>query len=139
MHTLDKFYKNLKIQSQPSIPKKLEPRYFPSINAYHGFDNEIFNFTFIVPLELDSVCTTFLAKTEAPASEHIVVKFVQRYNEEAHRLLASKGMAPKLRYCNKVGIRDSDPSYSHFRMILMDFVDGETADKAETLPPSNVR
>lgn len=115
-------------------PKKLEPRYFPSVNAYCGFDGTIINFTFIIPLELDSVCTTFLAKTEGPASEPIVVKFVHRYNKEAHELLAAKRMAPNLRYCNKVGVRDGDPSYDHLCMIVMDFVDGETVEKAETLP-----
>ncbi|CAA7270120.1 unnamed protein product [Cyclocybe aegerita] len=136
LRRLDTFYKSLKIQPQPPVPEKLEPRYFPSINAYRGLDDTIINFTFIIPLELDSVCTTFLAKTEGPVSEPIVVKFVRRYNKEAHQLLAAKGMAPKLRYCDKVGVRDGDPSYGHLRMIVMDFVDGETVEKAQTLPPT---
>jgi hypothetical protein len=38
-------------------------------------------------------------------------------------------MAPKLRYCNKVGIRNGDPSYGHLRMIVMDFVDGDSLVK----------
>ena len=123
-----------KFHSQPANPKKLEPRYFPSINGYCGSDGTIINFTFIIPLELDPVCTTFLAKTEGPISEFIVVKFVHHYNKEAHELLAAKGMAPKLRYCNKVGIRNGDPLYDHFRMIVTDFVDGKTVEKADTLP-----
>ena len=85
---------------------------------------------------MDPVCTTFLAKTEGPIFESIVVKFVHRYNKEAHELLAAKGMAPKLRYCNKVGIRNGDPSYDHLLMIVMDFVDGETVEKADTLLPT---
>jgi len=133
---LDAFYKSLKIQSQPPVPKKLEPRYFPSIDAYRGPDDAIINFTFIIPLELDPVCTTFLAKTEGPVSEPIVVKFVHRYNKEAHELLAENGMAPKLRYCDGIGIRNDDPSYGDLRMEVMDFVDGETVEKAETLPPT---
>jgi len=136
LRRLDAFYKSLKIQSQPPIPKKLESRYFPSINAYRGSDDTIINFTFIVPLELDPACTTFLANTEGPVSEPIVVKFVHRYNEEAHQLLAENGMAPRLRYCNKVGIRNGDPSYGHLRMVVMDFVDGETVKNAKTLPPT---
>jgi len=136
LRRLDAFYKSLKIQSQPPIPKKLEPRYFPSINAYRGPDDAIINFTFIIPLELDPVCTTFLAKTEGPVSEPIVVKFVHRYNKEAHELLAENGMAPKLRYCDGIGIRNGDPSYGDLRMVVMDFVDGETVEKAETLPPT---
>jgi len=136
LRRLDAFYKSLKIQSQPPIPEKLEPRYFPPINAYRGPDDTIINFTFIIPLEMDPVCTTFLAKTDGPTSESIVVKFVHGYNKEAHELLAAMGMAPKLRYCNKVGVRDGDPSYGHLRMIVMDFVDGETVEKAKTLPPT---
>jgi serine/threonine protein kinase len=92
-----------------------------------------------VPLESDSVCTTFLAKTEGPASEPIVVKFVHHYNKEAHELLAAKGMAPKLRYCDQVGVRDGDPSYGDLCMVVMDFVDGETVDKAKTFPPMFVQ
>jgi hypothetical protein len=136
LRRLEAFYQSLEIQSQSPIPKKLEPRYLPSINAYSGPDATIINFTFIIPLELDPVCTTFLAKTEGPASSLIVVKFVHRYNKEAHELLAAKGLAPKLRYCNKVGVRDGDPSYGRLRMTVMDFVDGETVEKAETLPPT---
>ena len=136
LRRLDSFYQSLKIHSQPDNPKKLEPHYFPSINAYCGSDGAIIKFTFIIPLELDSVCTTFLAKTEGSASELIVVKFVHRYNKEAHELLAAKGMVPKLLYCNKVGVRNGDPSYDHLCMIVMDFVDGETVEKAETLPPT---
>ena len=41
-------------------------------------------------------------------------------------------MAPKLRYCNKVGIRNGYPSYGHLRMV----VDGETVEKATTLLPT---
>ncbi|KAG5635474.1 hypothetical protein H0H81_011102 [Sphagnurus paluster] len=139
LRRLDAFYQSLKIHSEVAIPKKLEPRYFPSINAYRGPDNTIIDFTFIVPLELDPVCTTFMARTKNPASELIVVKFVQRYNKEAHELLAANGMAPKLRYCDEVGVHDGDPSYGHLRMVVMDFVDGETAEKALTFPPAFVQ
>jgi RIO-like serine/threonine protein kinase len=51
-------------------------------------------------------------------------------------------MAPKLRYFNEVGVCDGDPSYGHLRMVVMDFVDGETVTKPETLPstfPQQVR
>ncbi|KDR69875.1 hypothetical protein GALMADRAFT_255724 [Galerina marginata CBS 339.88] len=135
LHRLEVFYQSLQVQTQPPIPKKLEPRYFPSINAYCGPDDTIISFTWVVPLELDSVCTTYLAKTNGPASELIVVKFVLRYNKDAHELLAENGMAPKLRYCGKVGIRDGDPSYGPLCMIVMDFVDGETLDKTSNYPP----
>lgn len=128
---LRKFYEDLKDRSQDPIPDKLDARYFPSINAYRGPDGTIIKFTFIHPLEFDPVCTTFLARTEGPPSEHVVVKFVHRYNKEAHELLAAKGMAPKLRYCNKVGVHDGDPTYGDLCMIVMDFVDGETIEKAE--------
>ncbi|KAG5650881.1 hypothetical protein H0H81_010681 [Sphagnurus paluster] len=144
IHRLDAFYHSLKTRPQShaqptnTIHKTLGPRYFPSVNAYRGPDGEIVNFTFVVPLEPDPTCTTFLAKTEGPTSEHehVVVKFVHRYNKPAHELLASHGMAPALRYCDKIGIREGDPSYGDLLMIVMDFVDGEMADKfkAQALP-----
>jgi len=45
-------------------------------------------------------------------------------------------MPPKLLYFGKVGVRDDDPSYSHLRMAVMDYVDGTTVDRAPNLPSS---
>ena len=77
--------------------------------------------------------------TEAPVSKNIVVKFVHRYNEEAHELLAANDVAPKLLFYGKVSsVRDTHPSCGSLNMVVMDYIDGLTADIAlvrKLLPP----
>lgn len=129
--SLAAYYQSLIIQPHP-----IRERFFPSINTYREADNSIVKFKFIRHLEPHSICITFLAVTEAPGSKIIVVKFVHRYNEEAHRLLADRDMAPKLLYCGEVGsIRASARAEhghpkDHLHMIVMDYVDGLRADIA---------
>lgn len=48
------------------------------------------------------------------------VKFVQQYNVTAHKLLAKIALAPQLLHCSEV-------ANGQFRMVVMDFVEGETA------------
>ena len=107
---------------------------FPSVNAYRASDGALTRFKFIKPLECESICTTFLAETQGPSPMLIVVKFVHRYDEEAYKLLANSDMAPKLLYFAKVGVCDDDPSYDHLRMVVMDYVEGATVDRAPSVP-----
>ena len=58
----------------------------------------------------------FLAEYEGKA---VVVKFCERYGEDAHRALADAGLAPSLHYCSKV--------VGGVYMVVMDFVDGRDA------------
>ena len=134
MNRLEAYYHSLKVQ--PFLPNKLHARFFPSINTYRAPNSTLINFRFVKPLESKSTCTTFLAETEGPFPRPIVVKFVHRYNEEAHNLLAASNMAPKLLYFGKVGVRDDDPSYGHLQMVVMDYIDGTTVDRAPNLPSS---
>ena len=134
MNRLEAYYQSLKVQ--PLLLNELHPRFFPSINTYRATDSTLIDFRFVKPLERESICTTFLAETKGPSPRSIVVKFVHRYNEEAHNLLAASNMAPKLLYCGKVGVRDDDPSYGHLQMVVMDYIDGITVDRAPTLPSS---
>ncbi|GJJ11204.1 hypothetical protein Clacol_005436 [Clathrus columnatus] len=59
-------------------------------------------FEYLRPLEPEeSLCVTFLAKqltSESTDDKLIVVKFVERYGEQAHRLLAAEKLAPELFY-----------------------------------------
>lgn len=56
----------------------------------------------------------------------LVVKFVSRYNAEAHRLLAKNQLAPSLHYA---GTEDPDaPLYGGRHLVVMDFVDGALPD-----------
>ena len=54
-------------------------------------------------------------------NSQIVVKFVQRYNADAHRLLAAKGLAPKLHYSSA----DDNVRYGKWFMIVMDYIELE--------------
>ena len=46
----------------------------------------------------------------------VVVKFCERYGEDAHRALADAGLTPRLHYCSKV--------VGGVYMVVMDFGDG---------------
>ncbi|KAH9996424.1 hypothetical protein BJV74DRAFT_289401 [Russula compacta] len=52
----------------------------------------------------DTLRSLFVAKLvrDESAQDSVVVKFTPRYNEEAHRLLAEHGLAPKLYACHRV-------------------------------------
>lgn len=123
---LESYYASLKIP--PCSPTdSSHPRYHPSINEYSVSHDRTVQFKIIKALKQDSVCATFLAETLGEGSKRrVVVKFVRQYNEEAHRLLADKRMAPSLIYFGKIGTHDSDPSYGDLRMAVMDFVGGTT-------------
>jgi hypothetical protein len=58
----------------------------------------------------------FLAEYEGKT---VVVKFCERYGEDAHRALADAGLAPRLHYCSKV--------VGGVFMVVMDFVDSRDA------------
>lgn len=115
-------------------------RFFPSINAYHDESTKkVTNFTYVQPLEKDATCVTFLAQTDEEPPKSIVVKFVERYGDAAHRLLEAQDMAPQLLYYGKVGVNQGDPTYGHLRMVVMEYINGRTvreAYKSNELPPT---
>jgi serine/threonine protein kinase len=82
------------------------------------------------------MCATFLARTNTDTPKQVVVKFVERYGEEAHRLLAKENLAPQLFYYGKIGVLEGDPSYGYLRMVVMEPIDGETLDMANQIPPT---
>ncbi|KAK0447483.1 uncharacterized protein EV420DRAFT_1622434 [Desarmillaria tabescens] len=116
---LRKYYEDLK--PQPLEANKPHPRFFPSVTPYRS-NNEDIGFTYISPLDLDEMCVTFLATLDVEQGERkVVVKFVERYGEEAHRLLAGLGLAPEILYVGPIG-----GSYSKLRMVVMEHVQGRT-------------
>jgi serine/threonine protein kinase len=70
----------------------------------------------------------FLATTKTEDRESrqkIVVKFVQRYNTEAHHILATADRAPKLLYCST---EDPNPTdLGGLIMVVMEYIDGQSA------------
>jgi hypothetical protein len=125
------YYVGLKVIA--SDAEALHPRFFPSICTYRDEEDRIIDFEYIKPLEFDSTCVTFLARRTSRAPKDIVVKFVHRYGEEAHRLLAGQSLAPQLFYHGKIGVLEGDPSYGHLRMVVMEYIDGETLDQAKQI------
>ena len=130
------YYVGLKLTTTIPEDRGLHPRFFPSICAYRDEEGRIIEFKYIKPLELDSACVTFLARTTSGTPKDVVVKFVERYGEEAHRLLAREYLAPQLFYCGKIGVLEGDPSYAHLHMVVMEYIDGKTLDKAKHVRPT---
>lgn len=117
-----------KVQLLGDVPA--DSRYFPSITAY-SVGNEIVRFKYVGFLEDGPDCTTLRAQTLTDPPLDIVVKFVDRYGERAHRLLAEDGLAPELLYCGPPRLNKEDPSYDSLSMIVMGFVEGETLAKSK--------
>ncbi|KAI9445410.1 hypothetical protein H4582DRAFT_920489 [Lactarius indigo] len=71
----------------------------------------------------------FLATTETgdrrKSRREIVIKFVQRYNNKAHRLLATADLAPELLYCSTED--PNPPDLAGLIMVVMEYVNGTTA------------
>ena len=131
-HALNKGLANLKsfygkVQTQSWVA---ETRYFPSIISYPNGD-ECIHFKYLSFLEDGPDCMTLRARTLTVPPRDVVVKFVERYGETAHRLLADNGLAPELLYCGSPHLQDKDPSYNSISMVVMEFVRGETLDKSE--------
>ncbi|KAI9439820.1 hypothetical protein H4582DRAFT_2075187 [Lactarius indigo] len=126
---LKDFYKTLSQDGLRPNPQ----RFFPFIRRYpvkEDFVNFSYN-AYLFPVTQDTRDTPrspskaiFVATTEVKR-RRIIVKFTQRYNAKAHRLLAIKGCAPELLYCSK-----EDPNSVDFAgliMIVMEYIDGRTA------------
>jgi len=124
---LEEFYKEL------SFDDSQDPqRFFPFIRHY-TVGEQIVRFSYkayLMRKNLNSPSKAiFLATTDIEdrrdSRQEIVVKFVQRYNPEAHRLLAIAGRAPELLYCSKED--PHAPDLAGLIMVVMGYVDGKTA------------
>jgi endonuclease YncB( thermonuclease family) len=62
---------------------------------------------------------------KTPAQD-IIVKFVDRYGQKAHQILADEGLAPKLLYCGSPHLNTGEPPYQSISMVVMEYVDGDT-------------
>jgi serine/threonine protein kinase len=128
---LKSYYDNITIGSSRPAPT----RYFPSITTYLDQDQKHVQFEYLGYLESGADCVTLHAKTYTEPAQDIVVKFVERYSESAHRLLEQEGLAPKLFYYGAV-CSDKQPSYDSLSMVVMEYLDGVTyasALKTKTL------
>ena len=114
---LEKYYEMLDLH--PDAYKYLHPSIFPSITTFLNKTGNTTLFKYIWPLEDDPGCVAFHAKTIGSSPIDVVIKFVERYREEAHQLLAKEHLAPQLLYCRRVGVHDDDPTFGELRMVIM--------------------
>ena len=130
---LDEFYEQLGRQDLGLSDRMPHLRFYPYITEFTASASKSTEeFEYIRPLTA-SATSPFLARLKS-SGKMVVVKFVARYGEDAHRLLADADMAPHLLYCGSVdGKHDTgnpdtkDPFglYQGFpRMVVMDYIDG---------------
>ena len=109
--SLGKYYQVLELGLPCSNVKP-----FPFITEY-GADKT--KFTYSSRLGENKYRLLYRATLDDVPNSPVIVKFVQRYNADAHRLLAAKGLAPKLHYSST----DDNVRYGKRFMIVMDDID----------------
>jgi hypothetical protein len=132
---LDAYY--LALPAPKCSPQRLYS-FEPSIDSYLDKDGTLVKFKYISKTEASPGCVTFLAETQTETPRRIIVKFVERYNADAHQLVATVGLAPALYYCGKVGVRAEDPIYGHLKMVVVEFIQGSTLYNRQAFPASIV-
>ncbi|TFY75088.1 hypothetical protein EWM64_g8926 [Hericium alpestre] len=137
---LDRYYRDLTPPSEPN-----EDRFSPSINTYISGGGRLVKFRYMEPLRKGMTCMTFRAvvvstdkghaaaagqgkagEEELPGVEEgqeIVVKFAERYGDDAHRLLARQRLAPELYYCGPIS-PDRSLHYGTRCMVVMEHIEG---------------
>jgi hypothetical protein len=129
---LEQFYQDLASSVHHSRPDS--QRFFPFVREY---PSELGTVTFSYTAFLTNPPKTiFRAVTSSPPGQEIVVKFVQRYNVEAHRILEAAGFAPKLFYSSTEDLNPAN--HPGLKMVVMEHIDGETAHELygdRPLPP----
>lgn len=109
LRTLDDFYGGLKI-----VPS--DQHIYPFHRSYTDSQKRTVFFKYI--RRLHETKHIYLAENEADGVR-LVVKFVEHYNEKAHKLLAEFNLAPKL-------VHYSDAEYWPYGVVVMEYVKGET-------------
>lgn len=116
-------------------------RLFPSINSY-TIDEQTIHFEYLRPLKgKEPTCMIFLAKQLNPESNEenlIVVKFVERYGEQAHRVLAEEKLAPKLLYFGPLTSAEEGRSYGNLHMVVMEYIEGQPSNFTLCPNPINI-
>ncbi|CAE6446468.1 unnamed protein product [Rhizoctonia solani] len=110
---LHEYYRTLLRSIVP--PYVADPaRFFPDIHCFQGRDGNETKFSYTDEF------TRLVFKARTEENRDIVVKFVERYNAEAHELLARQGLAPELLFDG------GDVLYGCYRMVVMEFCYGMT-------------
>ena len=75
-------------------------------------------------------------QSQVLGSPRTLVKFVDLYGVEPHRLLTKEHLAPEFFYRGRIGCLEGDSSYGHLRMVVMEYIEGKTSDQVKQLPPT---
>lgn len=118
LQDLKTFYGNLfaAADHRPEIQ-----RFFPSTRSYLDSQGQKVYFRYIKRLSMTKA--VYLAATTS--GNQLIVKFVQRYNSDAHRLLASHDLAPMLHYSSLDNTNTN--TTGGLGVVIMDFVRGSNA------------
>ena len=109
---LDTWYNTI-----PHLPK-LSPAQFSPYPCQFKKDGTLFKFEYQSPLAVDMSCQAYLATLKNDSTQ-VVVKFVTVYGEEAHKVMADAGFAPKLLYYGPIQPGDLD---NPLKMVIMEYV-----------------
>ncbi|KJA15092.1 hypothetical protein HYPSUDRAFT_72261 [Hypholoma sublateritium FD-334 SS-4] len=136
MNHLSDYYK----QISKSAPDKMPSKFMPLAQSCI-VDDKTITWTYLMQLkDGDPASVVFLA-TNSVDQQKLVIKFVERYGESAHRALMASNRAPELLYCGDVWASDSvanrgcDPR----RMVVMKYVHGKTLAAYPQKVPEKVR
>lgn len=103
-----------------------DARFFPHICSYPGADEAFVEFRYLEKLAEASFTKPVFKAQIGDEGPFIVVKFVQRYSSDAHRLLYGLGLAPKLLYSG-FDKGNTHGNCGSLKMVVMEFVEGQTA------------
>ncbi|KAG6878678.1 hypothetical protein C0992_007692 [Termitomyces sp. T32_za158] len=111
---LQTYYQSIsKRAKEPNL--KAEVSEFPYITQYDST-----NFIYVSRLAPDHP-EKVVYEARLDDGQRVVVKFASRYHAEAHRLLAERGLAPKLHHAGTEG----GSLYGGRYMVVMDYVEGK--------------
>lgn len=112
----------------PSPFNDQHPRYYPHVSCYRSPTTQTeINFKYMKYLENHHQCITFLAELDNPDRSKVVIKFVEKYGEQAHVAAAKAEFAPKLLYFGPIDNTPGAPSYGGLQMVVMEYVEGTNA------------
>ncbi|RDX41428.1 hypothetical protein OH76DRAFT_216504 [Lentinus brumalis] len=140
---LQSFYAGLTPPTTPGDELSLS-RFFPLATEYKAGERTV-KFKYLTYLtDTAEACRAFRAVTveceDAQQPREIVVKFVERYGEAAHRLLAAHGLAPELLYYGDIWLSGPErEGCGQRKMVVMEYVKGKAAWVADRDDKRGVR
>ena len=114
---LQDYYLNVDIAS----PEERRNCIFPERRSYPG-ESGCVQFKYLSQLFPDQK-NKAIFKALTSDGRTIIVKFTDRYNATAHRLVAASNLAPQLLFCSSE--ETSEPSIGYI-MVVMEFLEGKT-------------